>query len=338
VRNNALQWWRRCRALVTRISVVARGTVADAILFLRLRDALFHEERRIEERYFPITLRTLGSLVEEDIDAYLQHEGKEKHTDWFGFIEKLANVRKELISQVLKFGFVSLLMNIYIATYVYDVDIEVPISGLKLDREPTILAFVLLIGAYLGVVSATATMHSQVLRHALIAAIRNLSDGQIHGLLSSAFINQDIGTAYHSRSNPALLLYSSMPSFNIVSALIGLAALCVVGGFFVYLNFKALWLVYEAASPRYALNLFLVAITLCLGSYSIVVFATTFIPLPYKDWSTNHKGEIIEQLRPQDKQEFYEQIYSRSWSIERAIRKVTRRLVGRFKHGNRSEA
>jgi hypothetical protein len=56
------------------------------------------------------------------------------------------------------------------------------------------------------------------------------------------------------------------------------------------------------------------------------VIFTAFLPIPYKDWSTNGRFQALA-ADPAALSQFQQEVFGRTWRTERAIRKFRARLV-----------
>jgi hypothetical protein len=282
------------------------------------------EVRAYHKQYFPIRWLRVSDIVRDDITAYLAHEGKDKH-ELIDLAKKLYESSKDIQHQIAIYNPFSLALLAYVMFYILDLKFPIAFSGVDIDYNPTTLAMAMALGAFLGYKVSSLFMHLQNVKSAIASVLSSL-DSQLGEALKSAFLYADNGQIPTAQSNPTLHVTIVVSrSIQIVAGFALLGILFAWLGIW-YFFIKAGILIYSTPSSNYQINLALLTITLLLSLGSTLNLILAIAPLRYKDWSTNSKFEILDQLAPSKSVQFRNQVYDQSTRTAIAIEQARRRL------------
>jgi hypothetical protein len=303
--------------------------VKQTIYYVQLLCALRRKRtklnRELNRKHYPIRWRQQIGLVSDDIAAYLTYEGKGKE-DSLNLLDKLYQSWKDIYGRMTIYTTLSLIISAYIASYVTDIQLPISWQGITLEKDPTVLAILLTFGAYLGLRAVYALGHQLIIRNAIISLINNAFDPQLGNALKSAYLHENHTAFYSAASNPLLITTFPVNFLLTVSALISLLALAIIPFLFAYVNIEAIYYLYNLEHRLYFLHLLFVTIAVGLSLASLGMLLIVCAPLRYRDWSTNSKFEILEQLNPKELDAFRHEVYGELTLNAFAIETVYARL------------
>lgn len=281
--------------------------------------------REMQRRHYPKKWILLNSLVGDDIDGYLKYEGKNKHDD-LELLKTLYGSIKDIRAKITRSLITFTVFTIYIICYAVGVDLSFNFAGVRLDKNVEILTAALVTSAFLRYYIAMLESNYRVVKSALESIIYNNIDSQFSGIITSAFLYFDNSKPYRSGGNPKII---PIGSFSIFTAIFGVTALI----FYVLIEFFIFYFYYEAFQIIYSEWRWNITIfwTIFAGSCSLIalslqIYWQIYLPYPYRDWTTNSRIELLDQVNPIQANKLRSEISSESKKIKKQTSSIERIL------------
>ncbi len=263
-------------------------------LLRKLKARLRQRQRELNGRYYPVRWMRSAAIVTEDMCGYLDKEPKTARDvlDVLDVLARLYGSQKDVQSGINIFTSASIIITAYVAGYVFDYQIPLSLSGIKLDYNPTILAILLAFSGFASLKVTYSLMHLQTIKAAMSCIIARL-DPRLGEVMRSAYLYADNGQPYISRSNPYLVVAGWANRTTMIIGVIAALGMLAAFAALLYIHIYAAVMIFQSPSAYFVLNMFVVfvAISLSLGAY--LVMFTAFLPIPYKDWSTNGRFQAL---------------------------------------------
>jgi hypothetical protein len=283
-----------------------------------LKRRLKQRQREMNGKYYPVRWMRTAEIVTIDVAGYLEKEGKSEEGA-LDLLSRLYGSQKDVQSSIGIFTSASIIISAYVAGYVFDYKIPLSLSGITLEYNPTILAILLAFSGLASFKVAGSMMHLQIIKAAMSCITARL-DPRLGEVMRSAYLYADNSQPYVPRSNPYLIVAGWASKTMIVVAIIaGLGILATLAAM-LYIQLRADVMIFQSHSPYFALNAFLVFIAVSLSLAAYLVMLTSFLPIPFKNWSTNGKFQALSS-DPMALRQFQQEVFGKAWRTERAIRK-----------------
>lgn len=271
-------------------------------------------------RWYPVTWHNTATLVRTDVVNYIENEGKGKSIDLEN-IKNFYSSYQDINKELSVYKSISVTLAAFVASYAYNINVNLSVSGINLGTDPTVVALAIAINAYFGLKTSLAFMHSSILKYTISAVIENQYDSQISQILRSSFLFRDNWEFYTPRSEHKIPtnFTTKIRKFASSISLVGLLFVTIVVQ---YTWILAIQKILMAGAEHYVMNAILCTVAALFAISSTLIVLGTLVPLPHKDWTTNSRFDLLEQFDPQKLDSFRGEVFGSVIEAERAVQKA----------------